>query len=281
MSRALEYQLRLSAALNGVTRTNYGLIHAIPWKRIALFSDVHAPYDDVELLAQAFENCELAHIEAIVWLGDLADGHFWSHWGVTEHNLNVDTEHNMIKTIVEEGFKAVNHQYWTEGNHDRRMKAKLDYRTTQADLARLCRLGKWLGDDVPEDEWFEGLDDKRLFALDNPTISAFDGRWKFTHPGVYSAQPLAQARKFSAKWECSVATGHSHQFAMGRSVNNKYTVLETGGFFNTDFIEYIHAKPMPGQEMSQGYWFIIDGQPIGFQKGDSIRRLWALGNLSA
>lgn len=254
------FEQALAEARGDWRATDYSARRLILERRIAIASDVHIPYHDERLLAQFLRDCETHQIEAIVWLGDLLDHHTFSSWGRTDYSTNYQRERKIARTVLELAAGVVQVQYWSRGNHEERLFRKLDNQMGMLELAHLVGVG-----DLVE----SGL----LITSNNPTLDAMTNRrgkpqWMLTHPAQYGSQPLVIPGKLAMRYEQHILSAHAHHWAMGVDPTGKHTVIETGGLFRPEYHEYVQYRVTGHRAWTQGYWFLLDGRPVGFRGGD-------------
>lgn len=253
------FEQALAEARGGWRATDYSQRILIPDSRIAIASDVHIPYHDEKLLSQFFRDCEAHRIESIVWLGDLLDLHTFSNWGRTDYTTTFQRERKIARTVLEIGASVVGTQYWSRGNHEERIMRKNDHQMGMEELAYMVGVSPLVE---------SGL----LILSDNPTLDAVlvrgKPKWMLTHPAQYGSQPLVVPGKLATRYNQHVLSAHAHHWGMGVNETGKHTVIETGGLFQPNYHEYINYQVTAHRAWTQGYWFLIDGRPVGFRGGE-------------
>ena len=252
---------RLVASRGDWEPEDYSIRLGIPDSRIAIASDVHIPYHDEKLLARFLHRCEEYSIESIVWLGDLLDLPTFSSWGRTDYTTLFPRELGMARTVLEMASEIVGVQYWSSGNHEYRLFRKNEAQFGMEHLARLVGVQPL-------------LEDARLIVSDNPSLDAgYNQRtgkwdWMLTHPAKYGKQPLVFPGQLASLYQQHVLSAHAHHWAMGTDPTGKYTVIETGGLFQPNYHEYVNYRVTGHRRWAQGFWFLVDGRPIGFRGDD-------------
>jgi len=90
-------------------------------KRIAIFSDIHAPYHSVEAISAALDYCKKEKPDAVLINGDMFDFHKLSRYAKDPRKKNFAEEIAIgceIMNIIQKTLKCK--LYFKEGNHDER-----------------------------------------------------------------------------------------------------------------------------------------------------------------
>lgn len=254
-SRSDMYREQLEKLRGGWIPQDYEKRILVEEKCIAILSDVHAPYHDERFLAYALEVCRRSGVEAIVWLGDLADMHLFSHFGVTDHSDDMERDLNMLGGIVELAADVVDRQYWSIGNHEERFIRHNNYRLGMTDIARLCGLEALL---------FSG----KLIMSDNPTLDAAGGKVMMTHPKSYGRTPLVVPGQLADKFGQHVISAHAHHAAYGYSPTGNYWCVESGGCFEPSLHKYIQHSVTTHRKWSKGFVLLNGDVPSLFSELD-------------
>lgn len=223
-------------------------------EKIAVISDVHIPYHDETLLAEAFARIEAMRLDAIVWLGDLLDMSHFSTYGQTDKESTWAEDQTIVRGVIETASNIVPVQYWSMGNHEHRFLRKNDYHTTLNDLAHMVGLQRL-------------IEDGSLVISENPSLDALDGEWMLTHPESYGSTPLVVPGKIADLEQQNVMAGHAHHWGMGMSPSGKYVCVETGGGMNPKYVHYNQQNVTTHRKWVPGYFFLINGVPTGYRKG--------------
>lgn len=227
----------------------------IPDRRIAVASDVHIPYHNEKLLAYFLDHCRDEGMQSIVWLGDLLDLPTFSSWGRTDYSTLYQRELGITRRVIEMAAERVDAQYWSRGNHEERILRRLDRQIGMREIALMAGLGGL-------------LEAGTLLVSDNPTLDAawHAGKptWMLTHPAKYGRSPLAFPGQLALRYQQNVMSAHAHHWGMGTDPTGRYLVVETGGFFDSRYHEYVNHRVTGHRAWASGYWFLTDAHPQGF-----------------
>lgn len=251
-SRVKLYEKRMSEARGLWKPEDFSQRILVPDRKIMILSDVHAPFHDEKLLAQAFSRAEDEGVTAIIFLGDLIDAPTFSSWGREDWNDNFEREIGIVETILQCALEAAPVVYWSRGNHEQRIFRKVENQIKMRNLAALF-------------EMTEAVKDGRLILSDNPSLDAFGGTWMLTHPKAYGRQPLVETGKLATLFQQNVVGAHAHHFAHGLDQTSKFEVIESGGLFKPEYFQYIQYNVTSHRAWTQGYWILEDGVPTGYR----------------
>lgn len=251
------FEKRLASARGGWQAEDYSQRILITDRRIAIASDVHIPYHNEKLVADFLHKCQDYQIEAIVWLGDLLDHHTFSSWGRTDYTTHYTREREIARTVLEMASEIVPVQYWSLGNHEERLFRKVENQLGMEDLARLVGAQQM-------------VEEGKLILSDNPSLDAAADsygkpRWMLTHPAKYGSTPLVVPGELAGRYQQNVLSAHAHHWGMGTDKSGHYTVVETGGLFDPRFHQYAQHRVTGHRAWVAGWWFLIDGYPLGFR----------------
>jgi hypothetical protein len=243
----LDIASRLAALRGDWVRTDYTERIAVTEEKVLVISDVHIPYHDEDLLADALSRAAMENVDAIVWLGDLLDNPTFSPWGVDDLTTNFGRELEIAEGLLREAATFVGKQYWSLGNHEERWFRKLG---NQCDMTHLAKVAG-LGDLIKEG---------RLVISQNPSLDYHHKTWLLTHPADYSGQPLAVPGLLAEKFSQNIVSAHAHHWAMGKSPSGRFTVIESGGAFNPSLVKYTNHRVTRHRVWVQGYALLNQGR---------------------
>jgi len=135
----------------------------------------------------------------------------------------------------------------SRGNHEKRWLDILGGKTTIQQLYDMSRVT-------------EGY---RLTLDDNITLIQNGEKWLLCHPKTYRQTPLSVARDLAAVHGTHIYCGHGHQFAQGRDRSGKYHILDGGGMFDKNALDYLR-ETTTHPETVPGFYLIQDNTPIPF-----------------
>lgn len=237
---------------DGWTPEDYSQRTRIREDRILILGDAHVPYHDPELLAEALTEARVSQVEAIVWLGDLMDMPTFSSWGQEDLSTLYTRELEMVRRIIQLAATIVPKQYWSSGNHEMRFMRRNSYHFGMKQLAMMAGLGDMLADGS-------------LVVSDNPTLDygpegSTKRSWMLTHPASYGGQPLVVPGRVADRYQANVISAHAHHWAMGKSPSGRFTVVESGGIFKPESIQYVQHRITDHRAWTQGYVLLEHGR---------------------
>jgi len=233
---------------------------------VVLTSDWHIPRLNWDMWLRSLYVSRAINAEVYFLLGDQRDNNQpgmtpWpSSWFITEPRA--DTAEDMLLEAVKLTQQAVKTRVITiEGNHDRWIDRK-----TEGQYWFNRQLGK-----IP------GVIASRLGYCDLVTSK---GTWRLSHPKGKGGALLRLPRVMREKkhLDKNVAIGHTHKFGMG--LNAGYYIMELGGLFEPDAMQYTKADDVPYEDAQPGFAFLVDGDPymvtpqqdMRFYLGDKLYR---------
>lgn len=244
----LDIAEKLTALRGSNQPKNYSERLEIREHRILIASDVHVPYHDEELVARFIHHADEEDYEAIVWLGDLMDNPTFSSWDREDLVTTFDNELDQVEGIIRLAAEVVDVQYWSIGNHEQRWMRRMGYQGNMKHLARLAGLQ-------------DLLDEGSLVVSDNPSMDYEYGSWMLTHPKEYGSTPLVVPGKLADKFHQNVVSAHAHHWGMGTSPSGEYTVIDSGGMFEPEYVAYIQNQVTTHRAWVKGYVSLEFGEP--------------------
>lgn len=232
---------------------------ATDWPRMRgdylVISDLHIPYHDADLLAQAVEDARRIGIDRFLIVGDFLDIHQFSKFAERLGHLprlqdDLEVAGRVLDWLLEQlpGGGCL-----LMGNHDARIE-------------RMVR-----GHMEP------GWTYRRLYQADERIEIArheqaeveSGGRViRCLHGANYSgANPLGVAQRLAAKFESGVIMGHQHHACEGFSLSGRHQCVCMGGMHDPARLAYLHVAPRTNPAQTRSYVLLKDGYALHIADG--------------
>lgn len=227
-------------------------------ENVIVSSDWHVPFTDESLIKELFKTEKANGTKDIIIAGDLFDCDNYSRF---VHMTNAETFQGELEEVRKELKRLLahfNHIYICRGNHEKRF---CDMNAGKVGMKELVRLA--MPSNISEDDF-----NKRVMVTTDDHIHLIHNneKWLVCHPKNFRVVSLSVAKDLASKHLCNVATAHGHAFAQGRDRSGKFKVIELGGLFDRDSLDYTHettCHPM----MQGGYYLFNKGKIIPFEGG--------------
>ena len=209
-------------------------------------SDWHIPFQDRGLVKQMLGVAKKYKIKQLIIPGD-----FWDCDGYknTEKFVNL----TYMETFQDEKVEVRNQLeqltnyfgdkiYFCRGNHEKRW----------------LKFNKGM---VGIDELFAILRSPVNYhvTLDDYIVLYQNGvKWYICHPDNYSPVSLSIASKISDKFQCNVFMAHGHIMSQGFDRTGQYEIVDGGGMFDSDQIEYLR-RTTTFPSVRSGFYVLKDG----------------------
>lgn len=209
---------RLSGGFNpALVRTN---------EAVALTNDYHLTYYDRVMEKRLYKAAEEFGIKKLFVIGD-----FWDCEGYKNEQKYVNLtwfeafqdekkEAAALLTRMLENFKTI---YFCRGNHEFRWIRKNRGMVAMDELFATTKV---------KGNYHVSLDDHMVLEQKGE-------RWLLIHPKDYNATQLVIAGKIADKAQCNVVCAHGHQLARGFNKTGEFRLVDNGGLFDPDQIEYL------------------------------------------
>jgi hypothetical protein len=210
-----------------------------------IVGDVHAPTTDFEFAMRVVDVGERLGIKRLLIGGDMLNNDVFSRHPKTSEGIQFKDEAAAARALLLCWLEWFDEIVWTAGNHERRFE-------------------KW----VNGAKGIESL--KRDILLDNRIITSRFGYcsidtprgiWRVTHPKNYSRIPLRTVNALSAKHNCHVWGFHEHHLGITWNHAGRHLVVNGGGLFDADMLEYVALDDSTMPRMAKGFGALLDGFP--------------------
>lgn len=214
-------------------------------------SDLHIPLQSNRWCNKLISTARERNITNLAIPGDFTNNDALSVFEPKQANAHLAREVETAKEVMEVFLKTFSTIYLLPGNHDLRIIKSLSWQIEYAYLMETVfgSLGKEFVDKVVVSNlsymWSE---------------QSFNGYpWYICHPLNYSSQPLGVPRKLANIHSANVIGAHGHHCAAGFAEDGEKIVIESGGLFDKNKIDYIR-KPTTSGEWTNGYCYIENGE---------------------
>ena len=188
---------------------------------VLVLSDLHIPYHDVDWIAKCVDVARTMGIKRLIIAGDLLDSKQLGKFAdQSEHTLEdeVDQAHQLVAWLRSR-FEQID---VFPGNHDARFARAVGNQISTTKLL----------------EWACGN-----AATIHSHHHVYVGQtWLVAHPGAYSRVPGRPAEQLAAKFQRSVATAHTHKWALSFDVSGNHWIAEIGACANPRYFGYTHRE---------------------------------------
>jgi len=218
-----------------------------------LAGDWHGRYRDKELVNHMYSVAKEYSVNTIFIPGDFWDCYDYTHFTKISQDTRFREEISTARTELERLTETFDNIFFCRGNHEKRF--------------------------IKENSGMLGI--KELFALSGITkgyrvtlddymyLTSAGQRWRISHPELYSPTPLTIARGLARKYHCNHFVGHGHRFNYGFDDSGQYQLMDGGGMFDSDKLEYMRNTTTHPSIMS-GFGMVVDGRMVLFP-GKGIR----------
>lgn len=212
--------------------------------------DIHIPSTKLGFLQRM---CKVAerHMrgERILYIiGDLHNGDKDSKHAEYIPRLSRATELDMVGEVLQYLLGYFDIIRMTPGNHTRnRIFATLDGDITMDQVKRLI---------LPSRE-----DHDRLHISPYDTVLASSGgtEWAMHHQYQYRQNKLSIANDLAQKYLRNTIVFHQHHTAIGRDKYNRFTIVDCGGFHDSDMMSYTSIVPNTMPVMCNAFTYLQQG----------------------
>lgn len=232
---------------------------ATDWPRLSgdylVISDLHTPYHDADLLAQAVEDAQRIGIDRFLVVGDFLDIHQFSKFAERlGHQPRLQDDLEIAGRVLAWLLDCLpGGGCLLMGNHDARIE-------------RMVR-----GHMEP------GWTYRRLYQADERIEIARHEQAEVTSGGrvirclhganYSSANPLGTAQRLAAKFESGVIMGHQHHACEGFSLSGRHQCVCMGGMHDPSRLAYLHVSPRTNPAQTRSYVLLKDGYALHIADG--------------
>ena len=220
--------------------------------RVAVWSDIHFPYQDNEVLTVAIQEAKKRKVDCIVLNGDLIDFYQLSRFDKDPRRRSFAGELDAVKEffgILRKHFKTAK-IYFKLGNHEERYEKYMYTKCKELLGVENFKLQSLLDCDT---YGVEIVDEKRIIHLNK--LSLIHGH-EFVQ-GMFS--PVNIARGLFLRAKTSAMQGHNHSSSEHTEPNLNGEITTT---WSTGCMCELHPEYMPINKWNHGFAF-VDLDPDG------------------
>lgn len=217
---------------------------------VLVINDNHIPYDDRLLEQQMYKVADEYSVDIMMVVGDFWDCEGYKneskYVSMTWFEAFVDEKMAVADRLARlvDNFKRL---YFCRGNHELRW---MKYNRGMVGIDELFATTRVAG------KYHVTLDDHMVLEQKNT-------KWLLIHPDNYSPSQLSVPFSIADKVQCNVLCAHGHHLAKGYSRTGEYQIVDNGGMFDSDQIEYLRRTTKFPSVMS-GFSLIMDGKAYQF-----------------
>lgn len=219
------------------------------FKRVAFFSDIHAPYHNIEALTASITFCKKDKVDAVVIAGDLFDFHGMSRFMRDPRKKNFAEELRIGVQIVETIERELGCPvFFKLGNHDERYQHFLWQKAGELMGVEEFEFAHIINSRLPD---VKIVDDKRIIKLNDLCVvhgHEFGG-------SVFS--PVNIARGFYLRAKASTIGGHHHRTSEHTEQDINQRIVTT---WSVGCLCELHPAYLPINAWNHGFAVIdLDG----------------------
>lgn len=208
-------------------------------------TDFHAPFYSQLWFDRMLQVAKMRGLTELIIPGDGLDMHAFSGWGA-------DPECPWSKELIGSAnflwvlYHSFERIYWTKGNHEARLGRTTDNQLGFDGIMNsiLCKYSQLNG--LP----FEFKPERMITSPYTHLI--IDDEWLVVHPASYRMLPLSVANRMAMVENKHVISAHSHKANKGHADNGR-VIIDTGGMFNEDLIDYRHMRMTVHGKWANGF----------------------------
>lgn len=211
-----------------------------------IIGDVHAPTTDYDFAQLVGLVAQKLGITRLLIAGDILNNDIFSTHPKEDEPVPWQREKAAARQLIQEWLEVFDTVVWSAGNHERRLSKQ-----TWGAL---------------------GMEDMRQLIADNDsrvqttrygyvTIRTPMGDWRITHPKRYGTRPLAVANKIAMHYGVHVWSFHEHHFGVTWSDNGKHLLVNGGGLFEPENLDYVVLDDTAMPSMVKGFGALVGGYP--------------------
>lgn len=246
----------------------------VPYEDTLLLSDVHLPYHDEQVLAEALTFAKAAKLRLCVLNGDILDLH-WASDYVNLTSEDVGESFNQLGqfyvTLLDAGITKILHNF---GNHEDRIMRK-----TGGKLA----LWSLIAMSIDTLESRQRLRVRKTVSATNRHYVRLqecpDGKdWVIGHPRRYRKKRLSLSSEIAqGRMLSHVATGHQHHYGITISENGQFFAVDLPCTQDPERVEYLSVGIDPASSPVRGFGWLFDGVPgLWWSEATPEWKQWAL-----
>ena len=202
---------------------------------LAVTADFHFPVTDYEFVNEFLAECAQRNVKKLLIAGDFLNMDALSRFDHKQESAGLNEEITMANKAMRLILNQFDDVYFTWGNHDARFHKAMGYKVDFATSMKMVFHD--LTDAQKERLHISNLDHMVVDAYEFPDLG--EDKWFVCHPKTYSRKPLSTAMELAATKNMNIACAHSHHHAYGWDRSGRLRLVEVGGFFDREKVEYL------------------------------------------
>ena len=217
----------------------------LPEDDYLICSDIHAPFYSQEWVDRYFAVAKKFEIEKQIIVGDLFEFSAISSFPPMTDNgneLSFSAELDTCRELISRMNKVFKKSFLVSGNHERRI-----YRAFESAIPFSMIL-----------RYFPEMEKNFIFTPYDKVAVGND--WLLLHPVSYSQISGNVAFRLAAKFRKNILNAHGHFFCLRYDASGKNLVIELGGLFDVEKIDYINLKSTTHPFWNPGFCMLRKGK---------------------
>lgn len=211
-------------------------------KKIAIFSDIHAPYHSIEAITAALMHAKKEKVDGLILNGDTIDCHLLSRFEKDPRRKPFAKELDIFKQMIEVFEESLGCQvYYKIGNHEERYEHFLMQKAGELVGVEEFELENIIKSRTPK---VKVIKDKRIIHAG--ALSIIHGH-EFGQ-GFFS--PVNVARGLALRAKTSAIQGHNHQVSEHTEVDLNGKIMTT---WSVGCLCELHPKYLPINKWAHGF----------------------------
>ena len=219
----------------------------LPEDNYMVSCDYHAPFHSAKMTNYLLMIAQKFGIKKHALIGDLFDMDWAKKW-YSDSSPGFVFEKEKVGPLLDAlGYFEMN--FLIRGNHENRVGRLTDGKLTAESLYEL----------YGGDSWKKSF---RFTTFDKVSM----GKWSMFHPKSYSQITTSVAKRLAEKFRANVINTHGHLVGYGYDRSGTYEVIDIGGMFDRDKIEYINMVTTTHPMWKNGFAMIRKGKMTHFRE---------------
>lgn len=220
---------------------------AINDSNVLVAADFHGPFWDRKLESCLYKVAKEYKVDNLLVPGDFFDCDNYTSFLKMTYIETFQQEIKHMKILLNrlgEHFKMVS---FCRGNHEKRW---LQMNKGLVNIENLFAI-------------LQSETNYRVTLDDHMILNSGKEVWRISHPTNFSPCPLSVASRLADKHHMNIFSAHGHQFAQGYDKSGDFQIVDGGGMFDVQQIEYLRNTTCY-PSVHSGFYLIQDGDAYPF-----------------
>ena len=214
---------------------------------VLVAADFHGPFWDRKLESCLYKVGDEYGVKNLLVPGDFFDCDNYTSYLKLTYLESFQMELKHMKILIDRLGSHFKKIYFCRGNHEKRWLQMNKGLVNIENLFAMLRTNA---------HYEVTLDDHMI-------LSSGKEMWRISHPVNFSPNPLSVASRLADKHRMNIFSAHGHQFAQGYDKSGEYQIVDGGGLFDVQQIEYLrNTSCYPS--VHSGFYLIQDGDAYPF-----------------